>query len=90
MIVLTADSQMNNVRTGTVKAIGRGRKVEHHRAPVGVEPGEKIAFFRWHMEHKTGKQITAMMEGLEEGTALIRASDILFAFPEGTTVEVTQ
>jgi co-chaperonin GroES (HSP10) len=90
MILVTPDSQLNNIRTAKVLAVGRGRKIGHHRAPNGVEPGEKVAFFRWHMEHKTGKQLTAFLEELEDNTALIRSADILFAYPEGTHVEVTQ
>jgi co-chaperonin GroES (HSP10) len=89
MIIIDPDSQFNNVRTATVVAVGRGRKVNHHRVPVGVEPGEKVAFLRWHLEHGTGKKIVAALGDLGENLGLIRGADILFAYPKGTHVEVT-
>lgn len=68
------------VRTATVERVGPGRWVGSHRAPVGVEPGEKVAFFRENLETLQGKQVTRIVAELDENTALIRSNDILFAF----------
>lgn len=87
-ILVVEDSSANLIRTGTVVSVGHGRKVEHHRIPVGVEKGEKVAFSRWHLEHKSGKQLTSLLEGFGEDLGLIRAGDILFAFPAGEEIDI--
>lgn len=86
-IILVSDSDQR-VRTATVRAVGLGKKVEDHRVPVGVEVGEKVAFLRWHLEHKNGKQMSAALEGFGENLGLIRANDILFAYVAGENVRV--
>lgn len=82
-IIILKDTTAQIVRTGTVLAVGPGRlsKKTGERVPVGVEPGERVAFLRWHLEHQQGKQITRrLLEELGENIGMIRGPDILFAF----------
>lgn len=74
---------------GKVVAVGPGllSKNGRYRIPVGVEPGERIAFFREHLVTWQGKQIRRVLQELGEGLALLRSIDILFAVQDG--VEVT-
>lgn len=71
-----------NQRTGTVLRVGPGGKSKGAVQPVGVEPGERIAFFRANLEHQQGKELVRVLEELEEDTGMIRASDVLFVFEE--------
>jgi len=87
-IILVGNVDAQKVRTATVRAVGRGKKVDDHRTPVGVEVGEKVAFLRWHLEHKNGKQMSAALEGFGENLGLIRSNDILFAYVAGEEVRV--
>lgn len=79
-------SGMERVRTGKVLRVGPGKwrwsKAERKsvRTPVGVEVGEGVAFFRENLEHQQGKQVTAIIQELEEDTGMIRAADVLYAF----------
>jgi co-chaperonin GroES (HSP10) len=80
-IIVMKDTTAQRVMTGTVLKVGSGKLSNKGvRIPVGVEPGERIAFFRWNLEHQQGKQITRALEELGEDIGLIRAPDILFAF----------
>jgi co-chaperonin GroES (HSP10) len=82
-ILLIQDNTVNVIRTGTVQKVGPGKKVGNgKRAPVGVEPGEKIAFLRWHLEHKPGQAVQRLLEDLGDDLGLIRGADILYAFLE--------
>jgi co-chaperonin GroES (HSP10) len=87
-IIVMEDSPLNNMRTGTVLRVGPGKNIQGKRVSPGVEAGEKVAFFTANLEHKTGKQLTAFLEGIEEDTGMIRSSDILFVFPAGENVRV--
>lgn len=76
-------SAAERVRTGTVLAAGPGRYVGNTsvRTPTGVAPGEKIAFFREHLEHQQGKQIVrTMFSELGDSVGLIREMDVLYAW----------
>lgn len=84
-IILVGDKSTEAVRTGTVVRVGPGKKAGHARAPLGVEIGEKVAFFRWHQEHQQGKQMTHV---LGPDHVLIKAEDVLFAFDKSVAVEV--
>lgn len=84
-ILLVGDKSTETVKTGTVVRVGPGKKVGQLRNPIGVEPGEKVAFFRWNQEHQNGQRIAHV---LGEGFALIKMADVLFAFPAGLSVEV--
>lgn len=88
-IVMLASDAMR-VRTGIVLRVGPGSypAKSSKRRPVDVKVGERIAFFREHLEHKQGKQVTRILSELEENTGLLREPDILFAIPEGAEVRV--
>lgn len=87
-IILPGDSAGEKIRTGTVLRVGPGKWSGNHRVPVGVEPGEKVAFLRWHLEHKIGKTVTGFLANLGENQGVIRKDDILFAFLAGEKVEI--
>lgn len=89
-IFVLEDSTVNTVRTGTVVSTGRGKKTSTGVIPTGLEKGEKVAFFRWNLEHKNGQQISAFLEGIGEELGLIKASDILFAYSAHENIEVGQ
>jgi len=90
-IIVLAHHQ--RVRHGEVIAVGPGRYKEGTdiRVPVGVEVGQRVAFFRENMEHQTGKRINDVLieMGEELGTdlALIRSSDVLMEVKKGTVVD---
>lgn len=79
------------VRTGVVLEVGLG--VRHHksgrRIPVGLEKGERIAFFREHLEHQQGKQIVHRLQEVGDDLGLIRSMDVLFVIAPGTEITVT-
>jgi co-chaperonin GroES (HSP10) len=79
-IVLLKDSTANTVHTALVVAHGK---------KAGVERGEKVAFLRWHLEHKPGQATSQALKELGEDLGLIRSADILFAFPAGEKIEVS-
>lgn len=89
-IALIADNTVSSIRTGTVLRIGPGSWVGGRRQPIDVEPGEKVAFLRWHLEHQTGKQITHALSQLEENVGLLKDEDILFAYPAEQNIEISQ
>jgi co-chaperonin GroES (HSP10) len=70
------------VRTGTVVSVGPGRKSRRTGAhlPVGLEVGERIAFFREHLEHKQGKALVGALTEVGENLGLLRIDDVMFAF----------
>jgi co-chaperonin GroES (HSP10) len=73
------------VRTATVRAVGPGRALPTGaRVPVGVTPGDRIAFRREHLEHKPGKQILAVLQEIGENLGLLRAPDILYVMEHGS------
>lgn len=88
-IVMLASDAMR-VRTGTVLRVGPGSYPFNSstRTPVDVRVGERVAFFREHLEHKQGKQVTQILSELEENTGLLREPDILFSIPEGSEVRI--
>jgi co-chaperonin GroES (HSP10) len=82
------------VRTGTVLIPGPGRYVEDEdrRMPMDVKEGDRIAFLRWHQEHRPGKansEVLAKMSAeLGGDLVLIRQNDILFVFDGDVEVDV--
>ncbi len=71
------------VRTATVQRVGPGRALPTGaRSPVGVVPGDRIAFRREHLEHKPGKQLLAVLQDLGENLGLLREPDILYVMEE--------
>jgi len=88
--IITLAGDAMRVRTGVVLRVGPGRYAAKSATPtpVDVSAGERIAFFREHLEHKQGKQVTQILSELEENTGLLREADVLFAIPEGAEVRV--
>ena len=68
-------NETSNVRTAEVLRVGPGKL-----GPIGVEVGERVAFLRWNLEHKPGKQLAAALAELGEDIAMIKAEDVLFVF----------
>ena len=92
-ILLAGDFNKTNVRKGVVLDTGPGTYNKHGSlVPVPVVPGERVAYFRWHHEHRPGKtQMQALYElSVEMGKdiALIRTADILFVIEPGYDVAV--
>jgi co-chaperonin GroES (HSP10) len=70
----------NRVRTGLVKAAGPGRTDKRGRLMgLDVKAGDKVAFFREHLEHQQGKEIVRRLAELGDDWGLLREEDILFA-----------
>ena len=75
------------VRTGTVLDVGPGRWLKDTsavRIPMELRPLERVAFLRWHQEHRPGKAIVHALadlsEELDAEVCLIRQNDVLFTF----------
>lgn len=82
--------QGDNVRTATVLAVGPGKRDSAGvRIPVGVEVGEKVAYFRWHEEHKSGKKLMSTLSELGDDLAMVRALDVLFVWSGEESIQVT-
>lgn len=80
-IIIPEDSSANTVRTGKVLSTGPGRMNKTGALiPVDVSAGEKIAFFRWHLEHKNGKSLVSTLSGLGDNLGLIQVKDVLFTY----------
>lgn len=72
------------LRTGEVRALGPGRLTRRgRRAHIDLVRGERVAFFREHLEHLQGKAVVRSLAELGDGLALLRASDVLFVVPPG-------
>ena len=94
-ILAIPDTHDEVVRKGVVLAVGPGFELSNGvRDPVGVAPGDKVCFARWHQEHRSGKaQVDAMKEmGIELGASvvLVRRNDILFAYEGDALIEVVR
>ena len=78
------------VRRGLVLARGPGRyeKGNLERTPTGVEPGDRVVFFRENLEHQPGKAIMHVMQEMGDDVGLIRASDILLVLMGDVEVTV--
>lgn len=77
-----APSAEERVRTGTILRTGPGQWLKeaiNKRRPLGVEVGERVAFFRENFETSQGKQIASIVEEIEPGTVMVRARDLLYA-----------
>ena len=76
-------SAAERLRTATVISTGPGvyLKLTAQRRPVAVIPGEKVAFFREHLEHQQGKQmVRVLLSELGDDIGLIREPDVLYAW----------
>lgn len=85
----------SSVRTGTVLKVGPGKYKKEGsdlRVPMGVEVGERVAFLRWHQEHRPGKAIVHALADLSEElkaeVCMIRVNDILFVFTGEVKVDL--
>lgn len=93
IIELAGDNDTSAVRTGTVVRPGPGRpRNAGGVVPMAVKGGDRIAFLRWHQEHRPGKAnaevLKKMSAELGEDLTLIRQNDILFVFEGDVTVDV--
>jgi co-chaperonin GroES (HSP10) len=82
--IFVTGSSAERLRTATVKLVGPGRRCANgmRRVPIGVVPGERVAFWREHLEHQQGKQLMGVLAELGDDLGLIREGDILYAFEE--------
>lgn len=94
-IIVSPNDEGSAVRTGTVLRTGGGKVMTNGTVvPLEVVPGDRIAFLRWHHEHRPGKASTQVLKELaaEIGDAddvvLVRENDILFAFDGNLKVDV--
>ena len=80
----------DRVRMGTVLEVGPGRHgTDGGRLRVGVEKGERVAFFRENLEHQQGKQILDAIKDLGDDIGLIRANDVLFVVTPRENIQVS-
>lgn len=85
----------SSVRTGVLLDVGPGKikkPGKDVRIPMDVVKGERVAFLRWHQEHRPGKAVVHALAELSEELAaevcLIRVNDILFAFDGEVRVDL--
>ncbi len=79
----------HSFRTGVVVAVGPGKaaKKSSLRTPVGVEPGERIAFSSGVYQTKAGEQTRAAVQhAVGQDQVLVRGSDILLVIAEGVRI----
>lgn len=80
----------DRVRTGVVLSIGPGKCTkEGNRIPIGLEKGERVAFFRENLEHQQGKQILSAIKEVGDDIGLIRANDVLFVIAAGENLQIS-
>lgn len=80
MSSVIASVKDSSIRTGEVLQVGPGLWKGQSRIPVPLVTGDRVAFSQGHLKHGQGRALLSFLEGMEEGTALIRAPDVLFAF----------
>jgi co-chaperonin GroES (HSP10) len=86
-IIHSPNTDSSHIRLGKILAVGPGKyqgKKAITRTALGVDPGEKIAFLRWHQEHRPGKSVAKALHDLSDelgaDVCMVRANDILFVF----------
>jgi co-chaperonin GroES (HSP10) len=77
------------VRKGTVLRVGPGRWQGAVRVAPALAPGDRIAFFREHLEHQQGKQLVATLRELDGDLGLLRVPDVLFVLSDKEDVELS-
>ena len=71
-----------DTHTATVLAVGPGKPLPNgERQQMEVQPGDKVCFHRWNLEHKNGQAICHALEEMGPDVALIQEKDILFVWP---------
>ncbi len=88
-VIVLADTAAQRIRTGTVVSVGPGRRSPKtgQRARLDVEPGERVAFLRWHLEHQQGKALNHFLAEFGEDVGMVKEEDILFSFVGELRVE---
>jgi co-chaperonin GroES (HSP10) len=79
LVLPQGTSGMERQRTGTILRVGPGRRDAYdNHIPMGIVPGERIHFFREHLEHQQGKTLVGLLQELEKDVGMLRKDDILF------------
>jgi co-chaperonin GroES (HSP10) len=92
IIEIASDNDTSAVRTGTVLRMGPGKVLKKGgRSCVGLQIGDRVAFLRWHQEHRPGKSLKEAVQRnnpeIEDDLMLIREPDVLFAFDGDVSVD---
>ena len=78
--IIVAGSAVERVWTGKVARLGPGRPLPSGaRAPMNLDVGDRVAFFRENLETQQGKQVARLVTDLADGFALLRQPDVLWA-----------
>lgn len=92
IIDIAGDNDTSAVRTGTVLRTGLGKPNKNGREPMLVSEGSRVCFFRWHQEHRPGKQVSDTLATIStdmgEDVMMIRQPDILFEFEGEVDVDI--
>lgn len=93
IIEISGDNDTSAIRTGTVVSTGPGKPNRTGGFnPMEVQEGARICFFRWHQEHRPGKQISSALEKMSTefggDIMMIRLSDVLFEFHGDISVDI--
>lgn len=88
-VIVLRDTSAQKIRTATIKKVGPGRRNPKtgERIPLDVKEGDRVAFFRWHQEHKQGQALSKFFGELGDNMAMIRQADILFTFTGELRIE---
>lgn len=90
-VIVTMLSDAVRIRTAEVLRSGPGRYASprgRERVPMGVSPGDRVAFFRENFEHRPGKALTYALSELGDDLGMLRVSDVLFVLSPGEKVKV--
>ena len=81
-IIIPDSYSARDTHTGTVVATGPGKNMpDGWVRPMDVQPGERICFHRWNLEHQSGQAVGHVLEQMGPDIALIKEDDILFIWP---------
>jgi len=87
-IIVLDTGTMHGIRTATVISAGPGRLLADVRVPMSIQPGERVCFHRWNLEHKSGQSMMHAMAELGPAFGLIKEGDVLMAWPADEPHEV--
>jgi co-chaperonin GroES (HSP10) len=86
------DSSASSIRTGIVLRVGPGIFTKKgKRAPVGIEPGERVVFHVWHVELKAGRALRkALANHVDDDLdiCMIHPKDVLMVITGDHTLEL--
>lgn len=92
LVELVGDHATSSIRTGEVLRVGPGRPHDSGvLEPMNVAVGDRVAFYRWHQEHRPGKNALVALQAAseEEGdVVMLRQADILFTFTGDVQVDI--